>query len=106
MTKTELIASVAEKTSLSKKDAANAVAAVFSTIQDGLEKGDKIALLGFGTFLVRERAARTGRNPRNGEPMQIAASKIPSFKAGKALKKAVNPPPPAPAKKGGRKKKA
>ena len=80
MNKTELIAAVAEKAGLSKKDADAAVAATFDA------KGEKVQLIGFGTFEVRERAAKQGRNPKTGESMTIAASKVPAFKAGKALK--------------------
>ena len=89
MNKTELVNQVAEATELSKKDAGKAVDAVFETIQNALAKGDKLSLIGFGTFEVRERAARTGRNPQTGEEMQIPASKVPAFKAGKELKEAV-----------------
>ena len=90
MNKTELIAAVAEKAELSKKDADKAVAAVFAAIEDALKAGDKVQLIGFGTFEVKERAAREGRNPSTGETITIAASKVPSFKAGAALKKSVN----------------
>ena len=89
MNKTELIAAVAEKAGLTKKDADAAVAAVFASITDELKKDGKVQLIGFGTFEVKERAARVGRNPRTGEAVEIAASKIPSFKAGAALKNAV-----------------
>ncbi len=89
MTKTELIASVAEKAGLTKKDADKAVNAVIASISEGLKKGDKIQLVGFGTFEVRARAAREGKNPSNGKPMHIPATKVPAFKAGKALKEAV-----------------
>ena len=89
MNKTELIAAVAEQSGLSKKDATAAVAAVFEEITNALVKGDKVQLIGFGNFEVRERAARTGRNPLTGEELNIAASKVPAFKAGKALKDAV-----------------
>ena len=89
MNKTELIAAVAEKAGLSKKDADAAVAAVFDTMTAELKKGEKVQLIGFGTFEVRERAAKQGRNPKTGEAMTIAASKVPAFKAGKALKDAV-----------------
>lgn len=89
MNKTELVNAVAEATELSKKDAASAVDAVFNTIQNTLAKGDKVQLIGFGNFEVRERAARKGRNPQTGEEIQIAASKVPAFKPGKALKDAV-----------------
>lgn len=89
MNKTELIAAVAEKTDLSKKDADAAVSAVLGAITDVLKAGDKIQLVGFGTFEVRNRAAKQGRNPRTGETMTVPASKVPAFKAGKALKDAV-----------------
>jgi len=89
MNKTELVNSVAEATELSKKDAAKAVDAVFETIQGALAGGDKIQLIGFGNFEVRERAARKGRNPQTGKEIEIAASKVPAFKPGKALKDAV-----------------
>lgn len=89
MNKTELINSVAEAASLTKKDATKAVEAVFDTIQSTLADGEKVQLIGFGNFEVRERAARKGRNPQSGEEIQIAASKVPAFKAGKALKDAV-----------------
>lgn len=89
MNKTELIAAVAEKTDLSKKDADAAVSAVLGAITDALKAGDKIQLVGFGTFEVRNRAAKQGRNPRTGETMIVPASKVPAFKAGKALKDAV-----------------
>ena len=90
MNKTELAAAVAAKTELSKKDAEAAVNAVLASITDALAEGDKVALVGFGTFEVAERAAREGRNPLTGEKITIAASKNPKFKAGKALKDAVN----------------
>ncbi|WP_318617329.1 HU family DNA-binding protein [Sporosarcina sp. YIM B06819] len=89
MNKTELINSVAEAAGLTKKDATKAVESVFETIQSTLAKGDKVQLIGFGNFEVRERAARKGRNPQSGEEIDIAASKVPAFKAGKALKDAV-----------------
>lgn len=89
MNKTELIAAVAEKTDLSKKDADAAVSAVLGAITDALKAGDKIQLVGFGTFEVRNSAAKQGRNPRTGETMTVPASKVPAFKAGKALKDAV-----------------
>lgn len=89
MNKTELIAAVAEKTDLSKKDADAAVSAVLGAITDALKAGDKIQLVGFGTFEVRNRAAKQSRNPRTGETMTVPASKVPAFKAGKALKDAV-----------------
>ena len=90
MNKVELIAAVAEKAQISKKDAEKAVAAVVASIEDALVKGDKVQLIGFGTFEVRERAARVGRNPQTKAEIKIAASKQPVFKAGAALKKAVN----------------
>ena len=90
MNKVELIAAVAEKAGLTKKDAEKAVAAIVASVEEALVKGDKVQLIGFGTFEVRERAARTGRNPQTKEEITIAASKQPVFKAGAALKKAVN----------------
>ena len=90
MNKTELIAAVAQSAELTKKEAEAAVAAVTDTITKALCEGDKVQLVGFGTFEVRERGARTGKNPRTGEAIEIAASKVPSFKAGKALKEIVN----------------
>ena len=90
MNKVELIAAVADKAGLSKKDADKAVAAVVASIEEALIKGDKVQLIGFGTFEVRERAARVGRNPQTKEEIKIEASKQPVFKAGAALKKAVN----------------
>jgi DNA-binding protein HU-beta len=89
MTKVELVNAVAEKAGLTKKDADKAVAAVFAAITDSLKKGDKVQLIGFGTFEVRKRAARTGLNPRTKETIKIAATKVPAFKAGKALKDVV-----------------
>ena len=89
MNKAELVSKVAEKAGLSKKDAEKAVVAVFDTIQATLKDGDKVQLVGFGTFETRKRGARTGRNPRSGETIQIPASKVPAFKAGKALKDAI-----------------
>ena len=89
MNKAELINAVAEKAGLSKKDTELAVNAVIDVITKALKKGDKVQLVGFGSFEVKKRAARTGRNPRTKETIQIPASKIPVFKAGKALKDAV-----------------
>lgn len=89
MNKVELVAAVAEKANLSKKDAEKALTAVLDSIVDAVADGDKVALVGFGTFETRERAARTGRNPRTNETITIAASKQPAFKAGKAFKDAV-----------------
>lgn len=90
MNKAELVAAVAERTELSKKDAEKALKAFVDVVAEELKKGEKIQLVGFGTFEVSERAEREGRNPANGQPMQIAASKAPKFKAGKALKDAIN----------------
>ena len=90
MNKSELIAAVAERTGLTKKDAEKAVKAFTDVVTDELVKGGKVQIVGFGTFEVSERAAREGRNPRSGETMTIAASKMPKFKAGKALKDVVN----------------
>jgi DNA-binding protein HU-beta len=84
--KTELIQAVAEKTDMTKKDAATAVESVFEAISEALSSGEKVQLVGFGNFEIRERAARKGRNPQTGEVIDIAASKIPAFKAGKALR--------------------
>ena len=89
MNKTELVAAVAAKAELSKKDAEAAVKAVLDAVTEALADGDKVALVGFGTFEVKERAARTGKNPRTGETIEIPASKVPSFKAGAALKNPV-----------------
>lgn len=90
MNKTEFIAAVAEKAEISKKDSEKALKAFVDVVTDELKKGEKVQLVGFGTFEVAERAAREGRNPANGEAMQIPASKAPKFKAGKALKDEVN----------------
>ena len=90
MNKTELVAAIAEKTELSKKDTEKALKAFIDVVSEELQKGEKIQLVGFGTFEVAQRAAREGRNPLTGETMQIKASKAPKFKAGKALKDAVN----------------
>ncbi|MCI8466330.1 MAG: HU family DNA-binding protein [Lachnospiraceae bacterium] len=90
MNKTELIAAVAEQAELSKKDAEKAVSALIDVISDELVKGERVQLVGFGTFEVSERAERDGRNPRTGETMKIAASRMPRFKVGKALKDKVN----------------
>ena len=89
MNKTELIAAVAEKTGLSKKDSDAAVNAVLNTIAETLKANEKVQLVGFGSFEVKHRAERTGLNPRTKEPVTIAAAKIPTFKAGKALKDAI-----------------
>ena len=90
MNKTELVAAVAEKAGLSKKDAEKALAAVIDSVIDTLKAGDKVQLVGFGTFEVRERAARTGINPQTKQSITIAASKSPVFKAGKAFKDMLN----------------
>ena len=90
MKKVELVESVAKKAGLTKADAAKAVDAVFDSIKGALVKGDKVTLVGFGTFGVSKRAAREGRNPRTGETVRIAARKAVNFKAGSALKDAVN----------------
>ena len=89
MTKAELVSAVAAKAELSKKDTEKAIAAVISTISETLAKGESIQLVGFGTFEVRERAARTGINPRTKKKIQIKATKVPAFKAGRGLKDAV-----------------
>lgn len=89
MNKAELISNVAEKTELTKKDSEKAVSAVLESIEEALSKGDKVQLVGFGTFEIRERAARKGRNPQTGEEINIAAARVPVFKAGKLLKDAV-----------------
>ncbi len=89
MTKAELISAVAEKSGLTKKDSDKAVSAVIDSVTDALVHGDKVSLVGFGTFEVKNRAARKGINPRTKEPMQIESSKLPTFKAGKALKESV-----------------
>jgi DNA-binding protein HU-beta len=92
MTKNELISAVAETSSLTKTDAAKAVEATFDIITGALKRGDEVKLIGFGTFTVVNRAAREGRNPRTGQPVQIKASKAPKFSSGKGLKEAVNVP--------------
>jgi DNA-binding protein HU-beta len=88
--KNDLIDAVTERTALAKSDAARAVEAVLAAITDALKQGDAVTLSGFGTFATKTRAARSGRNPRTGETIQIAASKVPGFKAGKGLKDAVS----------------
>lgn len=90
MNKSELIDAVAESSDISKATASRAVDAVIESVTDALKKGEQVTLIGFGTFMVKERSARTGRNPRTGAAIDIAAAKVPSFKAGKALKDAVN----------------
>ncbi len=90
MTKTELVSEVAERTGLTKVDAERAVKALVDTVTDCLKKGDSLTIVGFGTFSVSQRAARTGKNPRTGEKLEIAAVTTPKFKPGKSLKDAVN----------------
>ena len=90
MNKAELVAAMAEQTNFSKKDAEAALKAVIDVVSEELKKGEKVQLVGFGTFEVSERAAREGRNPQTGETMEIKASKTPKFKAGKALKDMMN----------------
>ncbi|HWJ07103.1 MAG TPA: HU family DNA-binding protein [Steroidobacteraceae bacterium] len=90
MNKNDLIDAVAERTSLAKSDAARAVEAVLAAVTEALQKGDAVTLSGFGTFATKTRAARTGRNPRTGEAIEIPASNVPGFKAGKGLKDAVS----------------
>ena len=90
MNKTELVAAMAEQTNLSKKDAEAALKAFIDVVSEELKKGEKVQLVGFGTFEVSEREAREGRNPQTGETMEIKASKTPKFKAGKALKDMMN----------------
>jgi len=90
MNKAELIEAVAGEANLSKADAGRAVDAVVDSISSALSKGQQVSVVGFGTFSVKHRAARSGRNPRTGETIQISASNVPGFKAGKALKDAVN----------------
>ncbi len=90
MNKSELIDAIADSADLSKSSAAKALDAVISSVQGALASGDQVSLVGFGTFSVKHRAARSGRNPQTGAEIQIAASNVPSFKAGKALKDAVN----------------
>ncbi len=90
MNKTELIAAIAEQADLSKEQASHALTAFQNVITEALVKGDDIAMVGFGTFGLKERAARKGRNPQTGEELDIPASRVPHFKAGKALKESVN----------------
>ncbi len=89
MNKTELVAAVAAKTELTKKDAEKAVAAVLETVAETLAAGEKVQLVGFGTFETRERDARTAKNPRTGKAVEVPASRVPAFKAGQALKNKV-----------------
>ena len=90
MNKTELVAAISEKTELTKKDSEKALKALIDVVAEELKKGEKVQLVGFGTFEVSERAARTGKNPQTGAEIKIAACKAPKFKAGKALKDSVN----------------
>ena len=90
MNKTELVAAISEKTELTKKDSEKALKDLIDVVAEELKKGEKVQLVGFGTFEVSERAARTGKNPQTGAEIKIAACKAPKFKAGKALKDAVN----------------
>ncbi len=89
MNKAELISAVAEKSGLTKKDATAVLTAIIDTVEETLKKGDSVQIMGFGTFEVRQRAARKGRNPQTGEEIEIKASKTPAFKPGKQLKDAV-----------------
>ncbi|MCL7939221.1 MULTISPECIES: HU family DNA-binding protein [Halomonas] len=90
MNKSELIEAIAASADIPKAAASRALDAMVETVTDSLKKGDSVSLVGFGTFQVKERAARTGRNPQTGQPIEISAAKVPSFKAGKALKDSVN----------------
>ncbi len=90
MTKADLVNAMAEKAGLSKADAEGSLKAFTEAVTDALKAGEKVALVGFGTFSVGDRAARTGQNPQTGEKIQIAAARVPKFKAGKALKDSVN----------------
>ena len=90
MNKNDLVDAVAERTGLARSDAARAIEAVLGAVTDALKAGDTVALSGFGSFVAKTRAARTGRNPRTGEALAIPASRAPAFKAGKALKDALN----------------
>ncbi|MGD0152911.1 MAG: HU family DNA-binding protein [Thermacetogeniaceae bacterium] len=89
MNKAELVSSVAEKAEVTKKDAEKVITAVFDAVEAALAKGEKVQLVGFGTFEVRDRAARTGRNPQTGAEIQIAATRVPAFRAGKALRDSI-----------------
>ncbi|MDR5906032.1 MULTISPECIES: nucleoid-associated protein HU-beta [Halomonadaceae] len=90
MNKSELIEAIAASADIPKAAASRALDAMVDSVTDSLKKGDSVSLVGFGTFTVKERAARTGRNPQTGKPIEISAAKVPSFKAGKALKDSVN----------------
>lgn len=89
MNKNELVAAIAERSGLSKKDSEKAVTAFMETVQSALAQGEKVSLVGFGTFEVRERSERSGRNPQTGEPITIPATRVPAFKAGKALRESI-----------------
>ena len=99
MNKSELIDAIADSAGLTKADAGRALDGVISAVTNALKGGDTVSLIGFGSFIVKERAERQGRNPQTGDPITIKAAKIPSFKAGKALKDAVNAPKPKAKKK-------
>ena len=90
MNKSELIEAIAASADIPKAAASRALDAMVDTVTESLKKGDSVSLVGFGTFSVKERAARTGRNPQTGQPIQISAAKVPTFKAGKALQDSVN----------------
>ncbi len=90
MNKSELIEAIAASADIPKAEATRALDAMVESVTDSLKKGESVSLVGFGTFAIKERAARTGRNPQTGQPIEISAAKVPSFKAGKALKDAVN----------------
>ena len=90
MNKSDLVDAIAEKTGLTKVDSGKAVDAFVQSVTEGLAKGESLSLVGFGSFSVKQRAARVGRNPKTGEPVNIAAANVPGFKAGKGLKDAVN----------------
>ncbi|AIA76015.1 MULTISPECIES: HU family DNA-binding protein [Halomonadaceae] len=90
MNKSELIEAIAASADIPKAAATRALDAMVESVTDSLKKGESVSLVGFGTFAIKERAARTGRNPQTGQPIEISAAKVPSFKAGKALKDAVN----------------
>jgi DNA-binding protein HU-beta len=89
LNKAELVSSVADKAEVTKKEAEKIITAVFDVVEEALAKGEKVQLVGFGTFEVRDRAARTGRNPQTGEEIQIAATRVPAFRAGKALRDSI-----------------
>ena len=101
MNKSELIAAIAEKANINKTDAEKTLKATLESITETLQKGENIALIGFGTFSVTDRSARTGRNPQTGEELEIKAKKVAKFKPGKAIDELLNPQKPEPKKKGG-----